>query len=318
MAGAPYTLHIMHVEIARYLDVRQDKNESKTDQNRKMLGLDKNPKLATMCKNNGHVMFGLGVTLVILGSLSTVLGIAAAAAFQRDYYSRISGPIWAGVFVVITGAMGIMAGRNFKREGAPVGFTPAFLTLSIIGIFVALGQVSVSGAAAAWSCVVVGLEQELSNALDNIFVTKSYNSWDDSYVKPYDTSASDGDYIGYSYCSAMVALHYTCLALGLLEMVLCFASSIVGCVVGCACCDQQPGPSVVIMQPSNLPYAQMPSTVNNPAMPGAYPQAAYIQQLSGPPPAYLPPPGQQSPPYPAGEQAPAPADPAVAVKAQPV
>ncbi|XP_066291340.1 uncharacterized protein [Branchiostoma lanceolatum] len=243
-----------------------------------------------MCKNNGHAMFGLGVTLASLGALSAVLGIAAVAAFPADYYSRISGPIWAGVFTVITGVMGIMAGRNFNREGAPTGFTPAFLTLSIIGIFVALAQVCVSGTAVTWACFfVVDLQQSFSNAFDNIV---------------------------YLSCSTMIALHYTCLALGLLEMVLCFVSSIFGCVVGCSCCDQQPGPSVVIMQPSNLPYAQMPGTVNNPAMPGAYPQAGYPQPLDGPPPAYLPPPGQQNPPYPAGEQNPTPAD--QAVKCQPV
>ncbi|XP_035696224.1 uncharacterized protein LOC118429717 [Branchiostoma floridae] len=264
-----------------------------------------------MCKNNGHGMFGLGVALVSLGALSTVLGIAAAAAFPADYYSRISGPIWAGAFVVITGTMGIMAGRNFKREGAPTGFTPAFLTLSIIGIFVALSQVSVSGAAVTWACLVVDLQQTLSGAFNNVFVTEGYDSWGNGDVMPYGSQES-----GDSNCSTMIALHYTCLALGLVEMILCFASSIVGCVVGCSCCDQQPASSVVIMQPSNLPYAQMPPSVNNPAVPGGYPQAGYIQPLGGPPPAYLPPPGQQGPAYPAGGQTPAPAE--QAVKAQPV
>ncbi|XP_078608323.1 uncharacterized protein LOC144880164 [Branchiostoma floridae x Branchiostoma japonicum] len=294
-----------------------------------------------MCKTNGHAtsMFGLGVTLVVLGALSTVLGIAAAAAFPLDYYSRISGPIWAGVFVVITGVMGIMAGRNFNREGAPSGYTPAFLTLSIIGIFVALSQVSVSISAVSifGTCFIEDLENIFNNNNNDgddfkfdPFVTKSYNTWDDGDIMPYhigdDQASASSGFSGRrmytSYCSAAIALHYTCLVLGVLEMILCFVSSIVGCVVGCTCCNQQPAPSVVIMQPSNLPYAQMPPTVNNPAMPGAYPQAGYIQQLSGapqagygPPPAYLPPPGQQSPAYPAG---PTDADQAVHVKAQPV
>ncbi|XP_066290045.1 uncharacterized protein [Branchiostoma lanceolatum] len=284
-----------------------------------------------MCKNNGHAMFGLGVTLVVLGSLSTILGIAAAAAFPLDVYSRISGPIWAGAFVVITGVMGIMAGRNFGREGASTGFTPAFLTLSIIGILVALSQVSVSSAAVSifGTCFVSDLVQGVQDALNNndddgynpFVTTPSYNwNWDFNVH-------SDQDSFGFSmnpYCTAAVGLHYTCLALGLLEMILCFVSSVVGCVVGCTCCSPQPGPSVVVMQPSNLAYAQMPPTVSNPAMPGAYPQAGYIQQLSGPaqagygqqpggpPPAYLPPPGQQSPAYPG------PIDQAVHVKAQPV
>ncbi|CAH1246685.1 Hypp7769 [Branchiostoma lanceolatum] len=199
-----------------------------------------------MCKGNaGRGLIGLGVTLVILGAVNTFFGIGALAAFPDNFFSRVGAPIWAGVFVAITGAIGIIAGRKFRREGAHTGFTTAFLTLSIIAIFVALSQVGVSG----WAIDIYGYNCDLRGGFYPGVTIRTLNE----------------------YCWTMIYLHRTGVALGGLETVLCFVSSIIGCVIGCNYYNQQPGPSGITMQPTN-----QPGTANSPAGPGADPQARYI------------------------------------------
>eukprot|EP00058_Branchiostoma_floridae_P009864 XP_002595352.1 hypothetical protein BRAFLDRAFT_69177 [Branchiostoma floridae] len=229
-----------------------------------------------MCKSNGQALLGLGITLVALGSLSVILGVAAVAAFSWEGISRICAPIWAGGFVILTGAMGIMAGRNFGlQDGRPNGYIPAFMALSIVGIFVTIAQQSVNGVGGSYLgwCFV----DEVADA-----VNKQHG----------DSSAS--------VCQSAASMHWACIAFGFIEMVMCFASSIVGCVVGgCNCGAPQPQTQgVVFMQAP--PNANMVVTTGVPPGAYAYPQGGYVQQPGGAPPAY-PPPAQQGPPYP-GEQ----------------
>ncbi|CAH1273622.1 transmembrane protein 176B-like [Branchiostoma lanceolatum] len=232
-----------------------------------------------MCKSSGQALLGLGVTLVVLGSISVILGIAAAAAFNWDSLSRISAPIWAGGFVILTGSMGIMAGRNFGRQdGRPNGYIPAFMALSIVGIFVTIAQQSINGVGGSlmgW-CFI----DSVADAVNNWHRDETASSW----------------------CQAAASMHWACIAFGFIEMVMCFASSIFGCVVGgCNCGAPQPQTQgVVFMQAP--PNPNMVVTTGVPPGAYAYPQAGYmVQQPGGAPPAYLPPPAQQSAPYP-GEQ----------------
>ncbi|XP_035668900.1 uncharacterized protein LOC118411010 [Branchiostoma floridae] len=188
-----------------------------------------------MC-NIGHAMIGLGATLVILGVISICYGIYGLATFPQNYFNRVGAPIWAGVFVILTGAIGIVAGRKFVREGTSTKFTAAFLTLSIICIFVVMSQVGVSswGLATYADCYLPYLGN--FDSLD--FGLSELNS----------------------YCWTLIYFHRVGVVVGPMEMLLCLVSSII-CCTACCTCDNQPDSSGMVMQPTNPPR-----TVNNPAV----------------------------------------------------
>ncbi|CAH1246032.1 Hypp7635 [Branchiostoma lanceolatum] len=205
-----------------------------------------------MCQP-GCYLTGMGVALVILGVVDTFFGIGALAAFPRNYFSRVGAPIWTGLFVVLTGVIGIMAGRKFKQTGTHSGFTAAFLTLSILGIFVAWAQLGMS----SWAIAIYGY------------------SCSPSIVRIFDLSAISVTTLNQAngYCWTMIHLHRAGAALGGLVVIMCLVSSILGCVACCNRGNQQPGQSGMSMQPTN-----QPDTANYPpAVRGAYnPQARYI------------------------------------------
>ncbi|KAI8514689.1 hypothetical protein Bbelb_072800 [Branchiostoma belcheri] len=83
---------------------------------------------------NGRYIQGLGWALVVLGSLSIVLGSVADAVFSTmqvlTFFHYSSGPIWSGVFVVVTGILGIFSGKHANNKC----LISAFLVLAIFSI----------------------------------------------------------------------------------------------------------------------------------------------------------------------------------------
>ncbi|KAI8499839.1 hypothetical protein Bbelb_221560 [Branchiostoma belcheri] len=83
---------------------------------------------------NGRYIQGLSWALVVLGSLSIVLGSVADAIFSTmqvlTFFHYSSGPIWSGVFVVVTGILGIFSGKHANNKC----LISAFLVLAIFSI----------------------------------------------------------------------------------------------------------------------------------------------------------------------------------------
>eukprot|EP00058_Branchiostoma_floridae_P007195 XP_002592683.1 hypothetical protein BRAFLDRAFT_67121 [Branchiostoma floridae] len=99
---------------------------------------------------NGKYLQGMGFTLVVMGSLNIILGIAADATFASIglvsasvTVHYISAPIWNGISVVITGVLAIRSGKKPTNEGLMVA-------LIILGIFTILS------AACCFSLNIVG------------------------------------------------------------------------------------------------------------------------------------------------------------------
>ncbi|CAH1268729.1 Hypp3961 [Branchiostoma lanceolatum] len=84
---------------------------------------------------HAKAVHGLGWTLVVLGTISTVLGTAAVATMaakgQPTYMHYIAGPIWSGVFVLITGILGVCSGKKPTNKCLIVAFM-------VLGIFTIL------------------------------------------------------------------------------------------------------------------------------------------------------------------------------------
>ncbi|XP_066304720.1 uncharacterized protein [Branchiostoma lanceolatum] len=126
----------------------------------------------------------------------------------------------------------------------------AFLTLSILGIFVAWAQLGMS----SWAIAVYGYNCLLSPIYGGI----------QSGISPTNLN---------EYCWTMIHLHRAGAALGGLVVIMCLVSSILGCVACCNRGNQRPGQSGMSMQPTNQPGpANYP-----PARPAAYhPQARHF------------------------------------------
>ncbi|XP_066285824.1 uncharacterized protein [Branchiostoma lanceolatum] len=84
---------------------------------------------------HAKAVHGLGWTLVVLGAISTILGTAAVATMaakgQPTYMHYIAGPIWSGVFVLITGILGVCSGKKPTNKCLIVAFM-------VLGIFTIL------------------------------------------------------------------------------------------------------------------------------------------------------------------------------------
>ncbi|XP_078602201.1 uncharacterized protein LOC144876599 [Branchiostoma floridae x Branchiostoma japonicum] len=105
---------------------------------------------------SGSCVLGLGWTLIVLGSLSAILGISATAAFVPDnpYFTfhKIGAPIWSGILVIITGIVGVFSGKSPTNKGLMAAFLP--LSIFVILVCFACWAVSAAGIAVdGISCV---------------------------------------------------------------------------------------------------------------------------------------------------------------------
>ncbi|XP_019626135.1 PREDICTED: uncharacterized protein LOC109471285 isoform X7 [Branchiostoma belcheri] len=84
---------------------------------------------------HAKAIHGLGWTLLVLGTLSIILGTAAVATMasknRPTFLTYIAGPIWSGIFVLITGILGVVSGKKPTNKCLIVAFM-------VLGIFTIL------------------------------------------------------------------------------------------------------------------------------------------------------------------------------------
>ncbi|XP_019633828.1 PREDICTED: uncharacterized protein LOC109477200 [Branchiostoma belcheri] len=152
---------------------------------------------------NGKYMHGMGWTLVVMGSLNIILGIAADAAFASmgadTVFHFISAPIWNGIFVVITGILAINSGKKPTSKGLMVA-------VMVLGIFTILS---------ALCCFSLGITGSI---VDGMFCGYRYG-----YGYGYSR------YRNYDCTAPAIALHVVNVLLALAEIVMGFVAAIMPC-----------------------------------------------------------------------------------------
>ena len=76
-------------------------------------------------------LFVLGITQVVIGVISLGLGIGALAAAKDNWVSYISCGIWAGIWIIVTGILGICA-SIYSNNNCLVGTTLAFNIIATV------------------------------------------------------------------------------------------------------------------------------------------------------------------------------------------
>ncbi|XP_078596243.1 uncharacterized protein LOC144873122 isoform X1 [Branchiostoma floridae x Branchiostoma japonicum] len=262
---------------------------------------------------DGKYLQGMGWTLVVMGSLNIILGIAADAAFASmgafTIFHYISAPIWNGIFVVITGILAISSGKKPTNKGLMVG-------LMILGIFTIMSAVC---------CFSLGIVGSIVDSSCGYGWGYGYGSWS-SYR--------------HDCTSAAIALHVVNVLLALAEIVMAFVAAIMPCCGLASSNNPHVAPVVVYNQGPNMMPGQAAYVVVQTGVPGAqgvpyttvstaggmpqqqvfiaqhpYPAAAPMQGYYGAqaPPPYM----QQSNIGAAPAQAPAAAQPPAQTKTQP-
>ncbi|XP_077869782.1 uncharacterized protein LOC144362069 [Saccoglossus kowalevskii] len=98
-----------------------------------------------------------GVALIALGGLSAVFGIVSIFLCQSDL-KYVGAPLWSGIFLMITGAVGLGTGFRPKSNG----WLTAFLVLSVLSLVVV---------ACSFVILICGV----------VYDSYMYNYYDDSY-----------------------------------------------------------------------------------------------------------------------------------------
>ena len=68
---------------------------------------------------------------MIIGVISLLLGIATIAAVDRYWLSYVSGGIWGGIWIIVTGILGICA-SIYSNNNCLVGTTLAFNIIATV------------------------------------------------------------------------------------------------------------------------------------------------------------------------------------------
>jgi len=183
--------------------------------------------------NNPHGMNvksirGLGITQIVIGALTVLLGIIAIAVFEYGYWVNGSGSgIWFGIWILITGIIGVMSAKNPQQtslNGVNMGFSIVCCVVSFfVGIFYIVALVYYSNCESYWS----------------------YNHWTSSRYQRYDPCYNDKD--------SGTAIYAILMILMIAEFFISMAVSIVCCQNGCCrssaaggvIIQQQPGPTIV-------------------------------------------------------------------------
>eukprot|EP00058_Branchiostoma_floridae_P018580 XP_002604069.1 hypothetical protein BRAFLDRAFT_71641 [Branchiostoma floridae] len=169
---------------------------------------------------------GLGWAMVVLGSLSVTLGVAADINFSARGVGAvghfISAPIWSGLLVLTTGILGVNSAKKPTNKCLIVASM-------VVGIFVILTCVcciAIAAIAIVWNHYVYACRQHDWRAYyiaqqDYKNNPSQYEEPDLSNFKAYDCSAS------------AIGLHATNIVLAVIEIILGFAVSIMSCVGLC-------------------------------------------------------------------------------------
>eukprot|EP00058_Branchiostoma_floridae_P018575 XP_002604064.1 hypothetical protein BRAFLDRAFT_71646 [Branchiostoma floridae] len=171
---------------------------------------------------------GLGWAMVVLGSLSVTLGVAADIHFSalgvRAVEHFISAPVWSGLLVLTTGILGIFSAKKPTNKCLIVAFM-------VVAIFVILTCACCIGFAALGIWLGIWLDYRMCAQFDygayyaaverHENNPTQYEDPDFWKFKTYDCSAST------------IGLHAANIVLAVIEIMLGFAVSIMSCVGLC-------------------------------------------------------------------------------------
>ncbi|KAI8504143.1 hypothetical protein Bbelb_182110 [Branchiostoma belcheri] len=193
---------------------------------------------------NGKYMHGMGWTLVVMGTLNIILGIAADAAFASmgadTVFHFISAPIWNGIFVVITGILAINSGKKPTSKGLMVA-------VMVLGIFTILS---------ALCCFSLGITGSI---VDGMFCGYRYG-----YGYGYSR------YRNYDCTTPAIALHVVNVLLALAEIVMGFVAAIMPCCGLASPNNPNVAPVVVYSQQGpNMAPGQAAYVIVQTGVPGA-------------------------------------------------
>ncbi|XP_035664100.1 uncharacterized protein LOC118407690 [Branchiostoma floridae] len=227
---------------------------------------------------------GLGWAMVVLGSLSVTLGVAADIHFSalgvRAVEHFISAPVWSGLLVLTTGILGIFSAKKPTNKCLIVAFM-------VVAIFVILTCACCIGFAALGIWLGIWLDYRMCAQFD---YGAYYAAVERHENNP--TQYEDPDFWNFKTydCSASaIGLHAANIVLAVIEIMLGFAVSITSCV-GLCTMRRAAGQTVIYGAQGSHPQvfvAQNPGA----AVTGAPVQLYYPAQV---PPAYHVDPGATS------------------------
>ncbi|XP_078702513.1 uncharacterized protein LOC144928192 isoform X6 [Branchiostoma floridae x Branchiostoma belcheri] len=179
----------------------------------------------------------LGWTLLVLGTLSIILGTAAVATMasknRPTFLTYIAGPIWSGIFVLSTGILGVVSGKNPKNNCLIVAFM-------VLGIFTILATFCSFGLAVTGAIVDSCYWRWIGYRCGVIYVNASdydyYNGTATNFTAfDYFSDIDDppepvADYSDKDDCTT------TAKALHGVNALLAFAELVLGFVVSIMCC----------------------------------------------------------------------------------
>ncbi|XP_019626128.1 PREDICTED: uncharacterized protein LOC109471285 isoform X1 [Branchiostoma belcheri] len=199
---------------------------------------------------HAKAIHGLGWTLLVLGTLSIILGTAAVATMasknRPTFLTYIAGPIWSGIFVLITGILGVVSGKKPTNKCLIVAFM-------VLGIFTILATFCSFGLAVTGAIVdscyrhwldypdyhdyVFPSDYDYYNGTATNFTTVHYFDLDRHPPEPVPGYSNRDD------CTTTArALHGVNALLAFAELVLGFVVSIMCC---CGLCSATNTPNVI-------------------------------------------------------------------------
>ena len=90
-----------------------------------------------------HCFISLGITQIVIGSLTLLVGIIAAAIMNHFWVNRSGAGIWGGLWILVTGVLGVFSAShpsNGCLNGVHMAFNIITTCLSFIdGIMFVVG-----------------------------------------------------------------------------------------------------------------------------------------------------------------------------------
>lgn len=237
---------------------------------------------------NVQVTRGLGITQIVIGALTFILGIVVVAVMKHYWVNNSGTAIVAGIWIVVTGVLGVFSSQQ-KDNSCLNGTHMAFNIIATVGVFID-------------GCIFAA-------ALGYYNTCDEYNwVW---YRGFHETLCSD-------YVDLGRGLYGFLLFLMIVEFFIALTAAIYCCQASPSCCGgrttgvivQQQQPQVVLapqqIQTQQYPIAQPQYPMHQQTKTNYYPPQqplvnqngvmTYPQQTQINQPAYQPPPPNQPPP----------------------
>ncbi|XP_070577969.1 uncharacterized protein [Ptychodera flava] len=212
-----------------------------------------------MCRVANDTLKSYGIFLIILGGLGILFGVICFGVCVTTIKYG-AGPVWCGIFVVITGICAYKGGAVPTNESNR-GWVGVFLAMDIITIILSFASWCLAIAAVAddneqyYGCHQFGMRDGRYTCLDS---TSYFSVW-------YKTAVPHSEH------SASLGINSVSLIIAFIQFIVTFVFSIVGCCILCAGPDQR---QTVIYQ--TTPAGQTVIVQHNPQMVQATPAQVII------------------------------------------